>query len=115
MNSGRSLLPFPPTEVTLMTPPLSQLDLATLNAAQAVATRSLKDLVCTWEQEAADAAKRGEYRSAQQYKDWAFAADLAVHRVGGVIGALFLETLEAIPLVQDTRTVKLPDLQLASH
>ena len=94
-----------------MTPPLSSsFDLATLNAAQAVATRALKDAVCTWEQEAADAAHRGGYRSAQQYKDWAFAADLAVHRVGGASGALFLETLEAIPLVQDTRTVKLPDL-----
>ena len=66
--------------------------------------------MCTWEQEAADAAHRGEYRSAQQYKDWAFAAALAVHRVGGAIGALFLKTLEAIPLVQDTRNVKLPDL-----
>ena len=94
-----------------MTPPLSSsLDLATLNAAQAVATRALKDAVCAWEQEATDAALRGEYRSAQQYKDWAFAADLAVHRVSGAIGALFLKTLEAMPLVQDTRTVKLPDL-----
>jgi hypothetical protein len=94
-----------------MTPPLSSsFDLATLNAAQAVATRALRDAVCTWEQEAADAAQRGEYRSAQQYKDWAFAADLAVHQVSGAIGSLFVETLKSMPLVQDTRTVKLPEL-----
>jgi len=95
-----------------MTPPLSSsFDLATLNAAQAVATRALKDAVCTWEQEAADAAQRGEYRSAQQYKDWAFAADLAVHRVSGAIGVLFVEMLEVIPLIHGARKVSLPVLQ----
>lgn len=93
-----------------MTPRPSPLDLATLNAAQAVASKALQALVCKWEQEAVHAAQRAEYRSAQQYKDWAFAVDLAVHSVSGAVGALFLETLGAMPLVQDTRTVKLPDL-----
>jgi len=99
-----------------MTPPLSSsLDLATLNAAQAVARKALQDAVCNWEQEAMQAAQRGEYASAQTYKNWAFAADLTIHYVNGAIGALFLETLEAIPLVQDTRTVKLPDLGRSDH
>jgi hypothetical protein len=93
-----------------MTPHPSSLDLATLNAAQKVATQALQSLVCKWEQEALNAAHRGEYRSAQQYKDWGFAADIAVHSVSGAVGALFLKTLEAMPLVQDTRTVKLPEL-----
>lgn len=90
--------------------PNPSLDLTTLNAAQAVAVRSLQNQVCTWEQQSADCALNGDLRSAQQYKDWAFACDLAVHYVSSAIGALFLETLESFPLVQDTRTVKLPDL-----
>ena len=99
-----------------MTPPFSSsLDLSTLNAAQAVARKALQDAVCNWEQEAMQAAQRGEYASAQTYKNWAFAADLAIHYVSGAIGALFLETLEAMPLVQDTRTVNLPDLGRSEH
>jgi hypothetical protein len=90
--------------------PTTPLDLATLNAAQTVAVKALQNQGCTWEQQSVDCAGNGDFRSAQQYKDWAFAADLAVHYVSGAIGALFLETLESLPLVQDTRTVKLPDL-----
>jgi len=93
-----------------MTQPPPPLDLFTLNAAQGVATKALQDAVCTWEQSASDAAQRGEYRSAQQYKEWAVAADLAVHYVSTALGALVLDALQAFPLVHDTRTVKLPDL-----
>ena len=87
-----------------------QLDLGTLNASQSVVSKALQSKVCEWEQAAADAAARGEYRSAQQYKDWAFAADLAVHTASMALGALFFETLDTIPIVEDTCTVQLPDL-----
>ena len=94
-----------------MTPPLSSsLDLATINAAQVVAKKALQEAVCTWEQEAREAAQRGEYASAQTYKNWAFATDLAIHRVSGAIGALFLKTIEDMSLVHETCTVKLPNL-----
>ena len=88
-----------------------QLDLGTLNATQSVVSKALQSKVCEWEQAASDAAARGEYRSAQQYKEWAFAADLAFHTASMALGALFLETLDAIPIVEDTRTVQLPDLR----
>lgn len=58
-----------------------------------------------------DAASRGEYRSAQQYKDWAFAADLAVSTASSALAALFLESLDTLNVVEDTRTVQLPDLR----
>jgi hypothetical protein len=58
-----------------------------------------------------DAASRGEYRSAQQYKEWAFAADLAVSTASSALAALFLETLDTLNVVEDTRTVQLPDLR----
>ena len=92
-----------------------QLDLGTLNASQSVVTKALQSNVCEWEQAATDAASRGEYRSAQQYKEWAFAADLAVHTASMALGALFFETLDAIPIVEDTRTVHLPDFGRTSQ
>ena len=92
-----------------------QLDLATINAIQLVVTKALQSKVCEWEQAATDAAARGEYRSAQQYKEWAFAADLAVHTASMALGALFFESLDAIPIVEDNRTVQLPDLGLTNQ
>ena len=87
-----------------------QLDLRTITEVQAVVTRELRSQVCTWEQQATDAALQGDYRSAQQYRDWAFAADLLTHYAATACTALFLETCEAFPVVQDTRTVALPNL-----
>lgn len=88
----------------------AQLDLATLNATQSVVTKALQSKVCEWEQASTDAASSGDYRSAQQYKEWAFAADLAVHAASMAIGALFLETLDTFAIVEDIRTIQLPDL-----
>ena len=87
-----------------------QLDLGTLNATQSVVTKALQSKVCEWEQAATDAAARGEYRSAQQYKEWAFAVDLAINTASVAISALCFEALNAIPIVEDTRTVQLPNL-----
>lgn len=81
MNSGRFTLPITPTEVTLMTPPLSSsLDLDTLNAARKVASNALKAYVCELEQKALDAARCRDYQAAKLNSDWAFAADLCVSR-----------------------------------
>ena len=66
----------------------AQLDLATLNATQSVVTKALESKVCEWE----------------------FAADLAVHAASMAIGALFLETLDTFAIVEDIRTIQLPDL-----
>jgi hypothetical protein len=105
---------FTPEVTTLMTLPLSsspvRLDLATLNASHEVVKKAIQDQVVTWEQNSHDAAARGDFRSAQQYQDWVFAADLCVHNVFAAVSALILETLETFPIIQDTRTVALPNL-----
>lgn len=96
--------------MTLSTSRSQQLDLASLNAVQAVAVGALQNLVCEWEQSALDAAASGDYRSAQQYREWAFACDLARFKVISSVGALFMETLDTIQVVEDCREVQLPDI-----
>jgi hypothetical protein len=87
-----------------------QLDLATINQVQSVVIREIRNQVCDWEQKAMDASNLGDYRSAQQYKEWAFAADFLVYRVSTACTALFLDTCDSLPVVADTRTVALPNL-----
>lgn len=87
-----------------------QLDLATLTATRTVVTKALQGKVCEWEQASTDAAAQGDYRSAQQYKEWAFAVDLAFHSVSMAFSTLVLETLDSLRIVEDTRTVQLPNL-----
>ncbi len=95
-----------------MTLPVSsssvRLDLATINAMQEVVVREIRNQVCTWEQKALDAAQQGDYRSAQQYRDWSFAADFVAYNVSTACTALFLDTCQSFPLVEDTRVVQLP-------
>jgi hypothetical protein len=88
-----------------------QLDLATLNSAQQIAVSALQDLVCEWEQASHDASASGDFRSAQQFRDWAFAGDLARFKVVSVLADLFIANLQQLPLVQDCREVSLPDLK----
>jgi hypothetical protein len=108
MTSPHSTLPIasqqPPPAAT------RPLELAALTAARAAITQALQHQVISWEQEAANAADRDEYRSAQQFKDWAFAADLCIHISAMAVGALILDTLDALAVVDDVRTVQLPDL-----
>jgi len=92
-----------------------QLDLATLNVAREVVAKALQNQVCTWEQDADDAAAQGDYRSAQQFKDWAFAGDIAVHTASMAVGALILDTLDALSVVEDARIVQLPEVQRSAH
>lgn len=70
-------------------------DLSTLNTATAVVKKALQDAVCSYEQQSIDAARRGDYLSAQIYKQWAFATDLAIHTTQSALSGLFLEALES--------------------
>jgi hypothetical protein len=88
-----------------------QLDLSTLNAAREVVTKALQNQVITWEQNAADAAAQGDFRSAQQYKEWVFALDLGIHTASMAVGALVLDTLDSLSVIADHRRVDLPVLQ----
>lgn len=87
------------------------LDLRTINSVQEATVSALQDLVCEWEQSAHDAAAQGDYRSAQQFRDWAFAGDLARSKVVFALGELFIANLQSLPLVEDCREVSLPDLK----
>jgi hypothetical protein len=87
-----------------------QLDLGTLNSSHEVAVTAIQHIVCEWEQKAVDAGSSGDWRSAQQYKDWAFAANMVRTQVGSALGALFLESLQSLSVVTDQRTVELPNL-----
>jgi len=102
-----------------MTLPLSSspvhLDLGTINEVQTVVVASLRNQVCEWEQKAIDASNFGDYRSAQQYREWAFACDLAITKASAACTALFLDTLNSLPVVTDTRTVELPNLNRSSE
>lgn len=93
-----------------MTPPsLSSLHLGTLNTCEAVVIRKLRDQVCQWEQDAMDAAARGDYSAANQYKAWAFAADMIVGTALVAFSALVLESFgQPVP---EPRPVQLPDLK----
>lgn len=69
-------------------------DLTTLNLCSELAKKALQTSVQNFEQQALDAGKRGEYHSAELYKQWAWAQDLAVHTVSNALFALFCEASE---------------------
>ena len=84
--------------------------LAAISAAQQAALNALKSYVCELEQAALDAAKRRDYNAAKLHSDWAFAADLCMHKVSTSLSALFLEAYNAPP-IKDHSTVELPSLE----
>jgi hypothetical protein len=93
------------------------LDLTTLNASSEVVRSALRNQVCDYEQKAIDAAKNGDYLSAQTYKNWAFAADLCVHIASGAISALFCEALNAprLRLIERTEFASLNHSEKDRH
>lgn len=99
-----------------MTLPLSsssastQLDLATINVVQSVVVESIRNRVCKWEQDALDAAQRGDYSCAQQFKYWAFAAELCASAASSACSAVFVDAFASLPVLTDYRKVQLPDL-----
>jgi hypothetical protein len=88
-----------------------QLDLGTINEVQQVVVRAIRNQVCDWEQKAHDAGLNGDWRAAQQYKEWAFAAELCASKASQVCTAVFSEAISSLPVVTDYRTVQLPDLR----
>lgn len=87
-----------------------QLDLGTINQVQSVVVAALRNQVCEWEQKAIDSSSFGDYSTAQQFKEWAFACDLAATKASTACSALFHDAISALPVVKDTRTVELPNL-----
>lgn len=87
-----------------------QLDLDTINEVQQVVVRAIRNQVCSWEQKAHDAGLDGDWRAAQQYKEWAFAAELCASKASQVCTAVFSEAISSLPVVTDYRTVQLPNL-----
>jgi hypothetical protein len=75
-----------------MTP--AKTDLTTLNICSEVVRKALQTSVLNHEANALDAGKRGEYHSAELYKQWAFATELASHAASNALYALFIESQE---------------------
>ncbi len=89
-------------------------DLTTLNLCSELAKKALQTSVQNFEQQALDAGKRGEYHSAELYKQWAWAQDLAVHAVSNALFALFCEASERgdfeVPALRLVERTEFPSL-----
>lgn len=88
----------------------TQLDLGTINEVQQVVVRALRNQVCDWEQKSQDAGLGGDWRTAQLYKEWSFAAELCASLASQVCTAVFADALSSLPVVTDYHTVQLPNL-----
>lgn len=74
---------------------LATIDLATLNIAREVIVASLRNHVCTWEQQSADAVADGRLSNAVMLKNWSFAGELLAGVVSTEISGLFSQSLNA--------------------
>ena len=74
---------------------LRSIDLATLNIAREVIVASLRNHVCTWEQQSADAVADGRLSNAVMLQNWSFAGELLAGVVSAEISALFSKSLNA--------------------
>ena len=73
----------------------TRIDLATLNTAQGVMVTALREKVCQWEQDSADAALDGNFNAAAMIQQWAFAADLLSRTINIEFSSLFAQALTA--------------------
>ena len=73
----------------------TSIDLATLNTAQGVMVTALREKVCQWEQDSADAALDGNFNAAAMIQQWAFAADLLSRTINIEFSSLFAKALTA--------------------
>ena len=73
----------------------ASIDLATLNTAQGVMVTALREKVCQWDQDSADAALDGNFNAAATIQQWAFAADLLSRTINIEFSALFAQALTA--------------------
>ena len=78
-----------------MSTEFASIDLATLNTAQGVMVTALREKVCQWEQDSADAALDGNFNAAAMIQQWAFAADLLSRTINIEFSALFAQALTA--------------------
>ena len=74
---------------------LANIDLASLNIAREVVVSSLRNHVCTWEQQSSDAVAEGRLSNAVMLQNWSFAAELLTGVVSAEISALFSKSLNA--------------------
>ena len=84
---------------------LRSIDLATLNIAREEIVASLRNHVCQWEQQSADAVADGRLSNAVMLKNWSFAGDLLAGVVSTEISGLLSKSLNA----------RLGDLSTTSH
>jgi len=74
---------------------LSNIDLATINAAQGVIVAAIRNQCCQWEQESSDAIADGHLSNAVMVQHWAFAADILASKVSSEFSTLFIRSLNA--------------------
>ena len=73
----------------------ASIDIATLNTTQEVMVTALREKVCQWEQDSADAALDGNFNAAAMIQQWAFAADLLSRTINIEFSVLFAQALTA--------------------
>ena len=73
----------------------ASIDLETLNTTQEVMVTALREKVCQWEQDSADAALDGNFNAAATIQHWAFAADLLSRTINIEFSVLFAQALTA--------------------
>jgi hypothetical protein len=84
---------------------LRSIDLVTLNIVREVVVTALRNHVCQWEQQSADAVSDGRLSNAVMLKNWSFAGDLLAGVVSTEISGLLSKSLNA----------RLGDLSATSH
>ena len=89
--------------------------LQALNELQELAVDAARALVCEYEQLSNDAAAQNDFQLSNLYKQWAFGAELAAHRVSLAFTAAFTAAFDeweaaTCPVVKDHAEVVLPDL-----
>jgi len=105
-----ALLPTTTFEV----PPLT-VSLQALNELHELALDAARSAVCEYEQLSNDAAAQDDFQLANTYKQWAFGAELASHRVSLAFTAAFTAAFDeweatTCPVLKDHTEVVLPDL-----
>ena len=73
----------------------TSIDLATLNTAQGAMVTALREKVCHWEQDSADAAADGNFSTAATIQQWAIADDLLLSTINIEFSVLFSKALTA--------------------
>jgi hypothetical protein len=89
--------------------------LQAINELQELAVDAARSLVCEYEQLSNDAAAQDNFQLADTYKQWAFGAEIAAHRVSVAFTAAFSAAFDeweaaTFPVLKDHTEVVLPDL-----